>query len=498
MASCCNPDIFTWIQNLPPITQWRAGSMSIFICSSPTSSHPSLNFSVTKNLENSSLSISIFADFNLPVPLWASKPLTINSKSSKLFDEATISCLTINVIKDVLNYGSNKKNPLIRFPKLESISGFKDIFNLAFLTLALLICIYEAPADLRSACLNSLKNQLTSCQSRVASKSLMKLLGSNLEEQWMLSLNLAITNWIAEIQATQRGLVMKTPSPLFSYAIATFGFWKVQLYCPVMAMDLVNSSNPCADERLLFSLNYHQLEGVIQFNYKVIVQEKWVDVMVNIDNIRCDIKRLVNETLLNERGVGADDKHFPSRISLQLTPTIQCNVLSVSVSKSTDNPTREIGLERSIETSFDPPNTFLGLKVSAGETTTVSMKPWKFEQSVDGYSGTLHWFLHDSIDGREVVSSRPSKLSLINPKAWFKDRYSSVYRPFTRQGGVIFAGDDYGERIWWKVDKSAMGKTMEWEIRGWIWVTYWPNKHRTFYTETKRLEFREILHFNIC
>lgn len=79
---------------------------------------------------------------------------------------------------------------------------------------------------------------------------------------------------------------MKTPSPLFSYAIATFGFWKVQLYCPVMAMDLVNSSNPCADERLLFSLNYHQLEGVIQFNYKVIVQEKWVDVMVNIDNIR--------------------------------------------------------------------------------------------------------------------------------------------------------------------------------------------------------------------
>lgn len=51
-------------------------------------------------------------------------------------------------------------------------------------------------------------------------------------------------------------------------------------------MDIVSSSNPSLDERLLFSLNYHQLEGVIQFNYKVIIQEKWVNLMLNIDNIR--------------------------------------------------------------------------------------------------------------------------------------------------------------------------------------------------------------------
>ncbi|XP_022746645.1 uncharacterized protein LOC111296542 [Durio zibethinus] len=498
MASCCNPDVFTWIQNLPPIAQWKANSMSICICSSSSScsSYPSLNLSVSKNLHSSTISISIIADFSVPVPLWASKPLNISSKRSKLLDEEAISCLMINVIKDVLSYGSNKNNCLIRFPKLESISGFKDIFNLPFLTLALLICIYEAPVDLRSSCLNTLKKELTSSQLREASKLLMKLLGSNLEEQWMRSINLAITNWIIELQATHRTLV-KTPSPMFSYALATFGLWKVQLYCPVIAMDIENSSNHSVDERLLFSLNYHQLEGVIQFNYKVIVQEKWINVMVNIDNIRCNIIRLLNETLMNERGVGADDKHFPSRVSLQVTPTIQSNILSVSVSKSTENPEREIEMERGIESSFDPPNSFLGLKVSVGETMTMSMKPWKFELSVNGYSGALNWFLHDSVDGREVVSSKPSKFALINPKAWFKDRYSSVYRPFTRQGGVIFAGDEYGEKIWWKVDKSAMGKTMEWEIRGWIWLTYWPNKHRTFYNETRRLEFGEIFHLNI-
>lgn len=206
--------------------------------------------------------------------------------------------------------------------------------------------------------------------------------------------------------------------------------------------------------------------------------------------------RLVSETLMIEQGVGSAEKHFPSRISLQLTPTLQTNVLSVSVSKSSENPIREIGTEKTIESSFDAPN-ILGIKAAASETMTMSLKPWKFEQSIYGYSANLNWFLHDSVDGREVFSSKPSKIALIKPKAWFKNRYSSAYRPFTKQGGVVFAGDEYGECVLWKVDRGAIGKTMEWEIKGRIWLTYWPNKHRTFYFETRDLEFREIVHLSL-
>lgn len=213
---------------------------------------------------------------------------------------------------------------------------------------------------------------------------------------------------------------------------------------------------------------------------------------------RFDIVQLVSDTLMNEQGAGASEKHFPSRVSLRLTPVLQNNILSVSVSKSSENPTREIEQEKTIEAGFDPPNSYLGLKVTAGETMTTSLKPWKFEESVLGYSANLNWFLHDPIDGREVSSSKPSKLALLNPKSWFRDRYSSAYRPFTRQGGVVFAGDEYGKGVKWKLCKSAMGKTMEWEMRGWIWLSYWPNKHRTFYCETRRLEFRETLHLTVA
>lgn len=263
--------------------------MSICICSPNPCTQPSLNFSIAKTNQNSSLSFSIIADFHLPVSLWASKPFKPSSNSSRLLDEETASRLLSNIIEDILGYGFNKNSSWLRIPRIDSIANFKDIFNLSIHTLTFLILIYEAPADLRCKCLTNLKNQLAVSQSRQASKRLMIILGSNLEEKWMRSINLAITNWIVELQAT--GATLKTPSPLFSYSISTAGLWKVQLYCPVIAMDVENASSSSPDERLLFSLNYHQLEGVIQFNYRSMVRERWIEVIANIDNIRY-IKKL--------------------------------------------------------------------------------------------------------------------------------------------------------------------------------------------------------------
>ncbi|ESW35581.1 hypothetical protein PHAVU_001G246900 [Phaseolus vulgaris] len=490
------PDVFCWIQKLPPISEWETNSISLNICSS-SSCQPSLTLTITKNHHSSKLYFVISADCNTPIHLWASKPFKhAKSKTAMLIDDETISNFFVNFNQAILLYGSNKNAPLLRFPKLVSTPNLSDVFNLSFFTLLFLVCIYEAPAaDFRSRCISNLKDHLTGFESRKASNILMKLLGSNVEELWMRSVNLAVTNWVGEQEAHSNPF--KTPCPLFSYAFSASGLWKVQLYCPLIVMDVENSKSNPASERLQFSLKYHHVEAVLQFNHKVLIKKEWVEIMVDIDNIRCDVIKLVNESLMKERGADAGEKHFPSRICLQLTPIVQNQVLSLSVGKSSENPRKEFGVDKSVEASFEPSSIPVGLRVSAGESTTVSLKPWKFEESVYGYSANLNWFLHDSVDGKEVFSSKPSKCAMINPKSWFKNRYSSALRPFTRQGGVIFAGDEYGEKVWWKVDKEAIGKTIEIEIRGWIWLTYWPNKRITFHTETRRLEFREIVYVHV-
>ncbi|KAI3720991.1 hypothetical protein L2E82_31991 [Cichorium intybus] len=499
MAPSSFPDIWTWIQNLPPLSQWQTNTKSICIISS---SKPSLELSISKTqLYSPSFSFSITANYSLPVSLWTSKPLK-SAINKNLLNEQTVFKLLTNIIKDILNYTPVKPSKsFLNLPEPNSIPDLKHIFNFIFLALVFIVSIYEAPQDIRSNCMNRLKDQFASSWARETSKKLMRLMGSNTEEQWMRSLNLALTNWMMELRTRNQALI--APSPMYSSAISGLGLWKVQLYCPVIAMEIEECNSPGppvqeADQKLGFSLNYHQVEGVIQLNHQVTFQEKWIDVSVSIDNVRCDVIRLVNDILLKERGAGIDEKHFPSRISLQLTPTIQTNVLSVSVSRSSENPTREIGIERTIEGTFEPPNPVIGISVSTGETVITSLKPWKFEQSVNGYSGSFNWFLHDSVNGREVFSSKPSKVALIQPKSWFRNRYSSAYRPFTRQGGVIFAGDEYGERVLWKVGKGALGQTMEFEAKGSIWLTYWPNKYKTFYTETRRLDFSEILRLTLA
>lgn len=130
-----------------------------------------------------------------------------------------------------------------RFPGAQLHGNFKDVFNIVFLSLAFLVCVYEAPHDLRRGCLDSLKTQLTGSKCRDAAKTLVKMLGANLEDQWMQTLNLAVTNWIVELQSSHHSFGV--PSPLFSYALSASGLWKVQLYCPVIAMgmeDLWHSS----------------------------------------------------------------------------------------------------------------------------------------------------------------------------------------------------------------------------------------------------------------
>ncbi|XP_074574471.1 uncharacterized protein LOC141830921 [Curcuma longa] len=498
MASNSPIDVGGWLSSLPPFSQWSSDRMSFCICSSKPCCAASLRLSVARNPQklNPYLTFCIYADYHTPISLWTSGAIRLKSSAQPSLsgDEAT--GLFFDLLVSVLKYGPGRRSSFRLKQVAVREENLREVLNLAFVTLTFLVTVYEAPCELRRGCLDAVTLQVWSPACREALKLLVRLLGSNLEEQWMRSVNLGVTNWMSELLRSSSHLP-RAPSPLFSYGRSASGLWKVQLYCPVIAMAVEDPSATTQDERLLFSLRYQQIEAVIQLAYRAVRRESWIDIAVAVDNIRCDVDPLLSETLMAERGYGGEEKHFPSRISLQLTPALQSDVLSVSVSKSSDNPTQEIGLEKTLEGAFEPPNSYLGLRISATESVTMSVRPWKFEQSVDGDSANLSWFLHDGVNGREVFSSRPSKFALLQPRTWFRNRYSTAYRPFTKQGGIIFAGDEYGESVWWKVCPAALGKTMEWEIRGSIWLTYWPNKQRTFYSETRKLHFKESLNLHL-
>ncbi|CAN6213592.1 unnamed protein product [Urochloa humidicola] len=500
MASGCVPEIWQWIRSLPE--QWRGGSYSLQICNSP-STNQSLNLVVSKHSETQplNLSFSICAAFHDPISLWSSNYSTPRSAHTTDLSAGFLH----DIICGVLRYGpySNSRS-LFRLPNVQISENTGKSFNLATFTLAILVSIYEAPSNLRHEFINKISAQLMCDEMRQAAKKLMLALGSNVEELWMQSVNLAATNWTMEGLRSGGG----SPSPfmVFSYALSVSRLWKVQVYCPVVAMAMEHPSHRTKDEKLLFSLNYQQLEAVIQLVYRVTFRENWIDVAVKVDNIRCDLVQLVSETLMAKQGYGSDEKHFPSRVFLQLTPMAQPDILSLSVGRSTDNPVHEVGFDTGLDASLGLMPASIGIGVSAHETVTQAVRPWKFEHSAHGNKASLGWFLHGGGGGggggRELFSGEPPRRGLggllRRPRSWSRDRYTDPGRPFTRSGGVVFAGDEYGEGVCWRMRPAAAGKTVEWEVRARVWVTYWPNKKRTMHTETRMVEFKEVLQLTVA
>ncbi|XP_006657576.2 uncharacterized protein LOC102720614 [Oryza brachyantha] len=496
MASAIVPDIWQWTRGLPSPKHWRGESYSLEICNSP-STNQSLNLVVSWHSETQSfsLSYSIRAELHDPISLWSSH--CSKSRSANGGSDVAVHFLH-DIICGVIRYGPCFSKPLFRLPNVQaSEEDSGKIFSLAALTLGLMVCVYEAPSTARRELVGAVSAQLMHADMRGAAEKLMLAMGPGMEEQWMRSLNLAATNWVMEARRSG-GMSPVLPFRVFSYAVlaASRRLWKVRLYCPVVAMVVERPAHRTKDEKLLFSLNYQHLEAAIQFVYSVTFREEWIDVNVNVDSIRCELVRLVSETLMAKQGYGSDEKHFPSRISLQLRPLVQTDVLSLTLRRSTeDSPVREADMESGLDGAA-PATT--GIAMSAHRTATRTLGPWNSEHSVHGDTASLNWSLHGGgAEGREreAFSGEPPKLELLQPRSWFRNRCTNPGRPpaTARGGGVMFAGDEHGEGACWRMGAATAGKTVEWEIKGSVWVTYCPSKRRAVHAETRRLEFREVM-----
>ena len=100
---------------------------------------------------------------------------------------------------------------------------------------------------------------------------------------------------------------------------------------------------------------------------------------MKVDNtIKCDVIPLISEESMDESGL-SEEKHFPSRVSLELAPEKESKLVAVSLNMSSANPSFEMTNEMSVETGFEPPSNFGVLKFAGKEGSTVNMKAWKME-----------------------------------------------------------------------------------------------------------------------
>ncbi|GLJ54898.1 hypothetical protein SUGI_1178780 [Cryptomeria japonica] len=289
------------------------------------------------------------------------------------------------------------------------------------------------------------------------------------------------------------------PSMLKTYKPNIGEFWRIASYSPLLSMEISNGSL-IAENHLQRALSYHLLQCIFQFGHRIKFCKDWIEVCLEMDNVRCDVCPL-NPMYLdlessNILSYFPEERHFPSKICLTIGPENGCDVHSVSLTLSSRNPLTENVKGNTYEATFELLKN-VGLKASSETSSTEKINNWGFEQSVVNYSDAkIDCTLYDSTTGKGVFNNGPPKFSVLGPKTWFIDRYSKACRAFTEEGGVVFAKDDFGKPITWRLNKDLEGKTLKWIVKGTIWLTYLPNAYHTRYSrysETRRHDFHKEL-----
>ncbi|KAH9324280.1 hypothetical protein KI387_004458, partial [Taxus chinensis] len=182
-----------------------------------------------------------------------------------------------------------------------------------------------------------------------------------------------------------------------------------------------------------------------------------VEVAMSVDNVRCSVSQLV---FGNTNGV-SEERHFPSRICLSLGQGEGTQVVMMSLNKPSANPVTEV-TTRKILFNTDCYSKFpIYIKSMAAMDDCFHsdyVSRWRFEQSCEGNRGRLEWVLYDDESGKEVASTKPCKSAMMESNAWFRDRCRKATRPFTAEGGVVFASDEYGQSVVWGMKKDSVAE----------------------------------------
>lgn len=297
-----------------------------------------------------------------------------------------------------------------------------------------------------------------------------------------------------------------------SYAVESHGMWILKGYIPVNAMNCVSSSRPNMNHphyplpvifelkksALKYALAHQQLEAVIQLEYTAAFSEGFIQVRCRVDNIRLHVVKLGFKKNKqdgheddNDGDVLTKERHFPSRVRVWVGPEVGANYVgSLSLGRSTDNTESEVEMQKVLKGSFGKLK-IPKVKGMARVATRTKLKNWRWDQDVEGNAAIFDGILCDNTTGVEIASGGGGENYLMVNN--FSRRYNGGNRPFTKSGGLVFAGEDCGSEngVGWRLSKEMEGSVLKWRFGVQVWLSYWPKDVKSSYYETRRVEWCE-------
>jgi hypothetical protein len=513
-------DIWSWIDELPNSDEWdKSDSPPVLELASSGPSQESSTRSIQLMAERTSLSDTdasvtftvCLQGFDLnkaQATLWVSDSCTLSSRTSpKPFLPLLLQLLQEIISRSPTAHNSTcprsqlqklKPDPVSWIMDSHSLESLSRFFNLVFLTRLFWLCACDAPSEVGSFYFHSLlapNIKALSCKDVPVLRTFLVTVGVDAELCFMRALGYMLAKWLI-LNEMRVGLQTLTPAQNFgfSYATEAHGFWVLKGYSPVLGMRLTRSNCQSIhlpaielkDSVLRYALAHQQLEAVIQFEYSVGFYDGFLQVNARVDNMRLHVAKLgFNES---DDVDFADERHFPSRVRVWIGPEVGATyVAGVSLGRSTNNEEKEVEVQKTVKGSFRKSKA-PRVKAAARTSTRTKTRNWRWEQDTEGNAAIFDAVFHDNVTGLEVATWKPvtggGKLGHGS-----ENRYIGSSRPLTKTGGLVFAGDEYGEGVGWRLSKEMEGSVLKWRIGGQVWVSYFPNEVKSSYFETRCVEW---------
>ncbi|KAK6159301.1 hypothetical protein DH2020_006615 [Rehmannia glutinosa] len=510
-------DIWSWICELPNSDDWNPSNsqLTFELAASKTQS---IRLRADRNLGSDSeafIGFSIcFVGFQYSSDedktIWASDTCPLSSE--KPFLPLVLQLLQEIVTRSPTAHDSTcprsqlqklKPDPVSWVLDSHSPESFSSFFNLVLLTRLFWLCVCDAPSEVGSFYFKSLfppNLEAFACRHAPVWRNFFVAVGTDVELCFVRTFGYILAKWLIlrDVEVGLQSLMTLSPSKNlgFSYAVESHGLWVLKGYTPVKSMQLMQchgqkSQFPAvvdAKESLLkYALAHQQLEAVIQLEYTVRYCDNFIQVNARVDNIRLHVVKL---GFTKNSGEGfLDEKHFPSRIRVWVGPEVGAGYVGgLSLGRSTDNVEREMELQKTLKGSSGN-SKVPRVKARARMSTRSKIKNWRWDQDVEGNAATFDAILCDNTTGVEIATWKPPIGGEVQMGINFRNRYTGGGRPFTKSGGLIFAGEEYGEGVGWRLSKEMEGSVLKWRIGGHVWLSYWPNDVNSSYYETRCVQW---------